>query len=212
MRTLITLLLCTTALIANAQAVLGPPAKTIKITKEKVNCILLSPRGDQLLIGTSDGADLIDIATGKRVHHFPFMEDQLPEVWHAQFNDNGEWLMLAGFTGKRQVWNSATGKMEDELGKVKWMPNSLAMKALGLKVGNSTYDRYYQQETATHGELKAKADKNGTVIFTDKNGAEVQRLLFPNNKDVHYRAPCVFTDTQFITGTDDGRVIIYGLR
>ena len=105
MRTIISLAASLLASALSAQALLEPPDKTVKVSKEKVNCIHISPRGDQAIVGTSDGADLIDINTGKLVHHFKFMEDQQSEVWHAQFNDNGEWVMLAGFTGKRQVWN-----------------------------------------------------------------------------------------------------------
>ncbi|MBL7985929.1 MAG: hypothetical protein JNM91_13060, partial [Flavobacteriales bacterium] len=43
-------------------------------------------------------------------------------------------------------------------------------------------------------------------------GAAIQTLTFPTTKDVHYRAPCLFTDTEFITATVDGRVLFYTLR
>jgi WD40 repeat protein len=196
----------------NAQVVLEPPDKTIKVGKEEITCIAISPKGDRLLVGTADGADVMDIGTGKRVYHFPFKEDESTVVYHVLFNDNGEFAMLAGFTGKREVYDMKTGKQDRDLALYKWLPTSLDMKKLNLKTGNSPFDRYYQQLSATHGEFTAKADKNGTVVFTDKNAAAVQTLKYPENKDQHHRAPCLFTEEHFITGTDDGRVLYYKLR
>ena len=49
-------------------------------------------------------------------------------------------------------------------------------------------------------------------LFHDPKGAAIQKLTFPTTKDVHYRAPCLFTDTEFITATVDGRVLFYTLR
>ena len=207
---LVAFLLCT--LVPRAQAVLEPVARTIKCAKAAVNCLVLAPKGDRILVGTEDGAELIDLATGKRVHLLAFNEDQSTEVWHAQFNENGEYVMLAGFTGKRAVYDLKTGQPDGRLARFTWLPNSLAMKAIGLKVGNSPFDRYYQQESAQHGEITAKADKNGTIVFHDPKGAAIQKLTFPTTKDVHYRAPCLFTDTEFITATVDGRVLFYTLR
>jgi hypothetical protein len=86
------------------------------------------------------------------------------------------------------------------------------MKALGLKMGNSTFDRYYQQMEARHDGMIAKADKDGSVVFTNAEGAAVQTLRFPENKDPSYRAPCLFSGTDFITGTDNGRVMFFTLR
>ncbi|MBK9760814.1 MAG: hypothetical protein IPO90_12790 [Flavobacteriales bacterium] len=197
---------------AIGQAVLGTPVRTITCKKAEVNFLLLAPKGDRILVCTDKGAELMDLETGKRVFEFPFMEDNSTAVWYALFNDNGEYVMLAGFTGKREVYDLKTGKKDGELGRLKWLPNSLAMKEIRLKMGNSPFDRYYQQETASHGEFNVKADKNGDVVFMDKEGAALQTISFPTNKDIHHHAPCLFTDSQFITGTDDGRVIFYTLR
>lgn len=206
------LLAFTLASAALGQAVLEPAARTIKCTKVEVTCLAISPKGDRILVGTADGAELMDLETGKRVHRFAFMEDKSTVVYHTMFNDNGEYVMLAGFTGKRAVFDVKTGKQEGNLALFRWLPNSLAMKTLGLKTTNSPFDRYYQQETATHDGIIVKADKNGAVVFTNKEGAAIQTLTFPENKDQHHRAPCLFHEGSFITGTDDGRVMFYTLR
>jgi len=198
--------------VLQAQAVLEPAARTLQCTKAEVTCLAVSPKGDRLLVGMDDGADLIDLNTGKRQYHFDFEEDGSTAVYHAIFNENGEYVMLAGFTGKRRVFDVKTGQQDRNIAPYKWLPNSLALKALGLKTGNSPFDRYYQQAEASHGEFTAKADKDGAVVFTRKDGAAVQTLRFPENKDTHHRAPCLFHDGSFITGTDNGRVLFYTLR
>ncbi|MBK6753268.1 MAG: hypothetical protein IPG69_06670 [Flavobacteriales bacterium] len=48
--------------------------------------------------------------------------------------------------------------------------------------------------------------------FSDVTGQVVQTLTFPENKDQHHKAPCLFMDGQFVTGTDDGRVLFYTLK
>lgn len=202
-----------TSVRSSAQAVLEPVARTIQCDKAEVLFLAIAPKGDRILVGTSNGADVMDIETGKRVFHLDFMEDEQEAVYYAEYNDNGEYVMLAGFTGKREIWDMKTGKKEGgNLSNFSWMPNSLAMKKLNLKVGNSPFDRFYQQESAQHGDITAKADKNGTVVFTGKDGAAVQTLLFPENKDQHHRSPCLFHGPEFITGTDNGKVLFYTLR
>lgn len=199
--------------LASAQAVLEPVARTMQCEKAEVLFLTVAPKGDRLLVGTSKGADVMDMETGKRVFHLEFMEDNSTAVYYALFNDNGEYVMLAGFTGKREIWDMKSGKKEGgNLANFTWMPNSLAMKKLNLKVGNSPFDRYYQQESAQHGDITAKADKNGAVSFVGKDGASVQTLMFPENKDQQHRSPCLFQGTWFITGTDSGKVVFYTLR
>lgn len=195
-----------------AQAVLEPPARTIQCTKAAVTCLAMSPKGDQLLVGLDDGADLIDLTTGRRRYHLDFQEDGSTAVYHAIFNDNGEYVMLAGFTGKRRVFDVKNGEQDRNLAPFKWLPTAAALKVLGLKTGNTPFDRYYQQQEARHGEITAKADRDGAVVFTGADGAAVQTLRFPGNKDVHHRAPCLFHAGAFITGTDNGRVLFYTLR
>jgi hypothetical protein len=154
----------------------------------------------------------MDIETGKKVYHLPFNQDGSTIVYHAMFNDNGEYVMLAGFTGKRQLYDMKTGKEDRDLSPYRWLPTSLDMKKLNLKIGNSPFDRYYQQASATHGDHTAKADKDGIVVFTDKDSKAVQTLKYPENKDQHHRAPCLFAGDHFITGTDNGQVLYYKLR
>ncbi|HEX2616457.1 MAG TPA: hypothetical protein VHL57_02890, partial [Flavobacteriales bacterium] len=112
---------------------------------------------------------------------------------------------------KREVW-SAAGEQEKMLNKHKWIPDATRTRELGLKLGNSTFDRFYQQAEAKHGDITAKADKDGMVVFTNAEGAAIQTLKYPENKDQHHRAPCLYWDKWFITGTDDGRVLFYELR
>lgn len=198
---------------ADAQAVLEPVARTIQCEKAEVIFLAVAPKGDRLLVGTTKGAEVMDLESGKRVFHLEFMEDNSEAVYYALFNDNGEYVMLAGFTGKREIWDMKTGKKEGgNLANFPWMPNSLAMKKLNLKVGNSPFDRFYQQESAQRGDLTAKADKNGTIGFIGKDGASVQTLVYPENKDQQHRSPCLFHGTWFITGTDSGKVLFYTLR
>ncbi|MCC7500927.1 MAG: hypothetical protein IT229_00265 [Flavobacteriales bacterium] len=212
LRTLSTAIAAGVFLFANAQAVLEPPMRTIKGDKLEVTCLALAPKGDRVLVGTSKGAYLCELETGKKLLTFPFNEDESTTVYHVAFNDNGEYVVLIGFTGKRAVFDVKNGKQDKDLMNHRWIPDPRALKALGLVMGNSPFDRFYQQAEATHNGIRAKAEKNGAVIFTDASGAEVQRLSYAENKDQHHRAPCVFTDTQFVTGTDDGRVIFYDLR
>jgi len=153
------------AVVLHAQAVLEPVTRTVRSEKSEVLFLAMAPKGDRLLVGTAKGADVVDIESGKRVFHLAFEEDGSQHVWYAQFNDNGEYVMLAGFTGKREIWDMKTGKKEGgDLSNFAWMPNSLAMKKLNLKVGNSPFDRFYQQETAQHGDITAKADKDGADV------------------------------------------------
>jgi WD40 repeat protein len=199
-------------LITNAQAVLEPPMRTIKGDKLEVTCLAMAPKGDRVLVGTSKGAYLHDLETGKKLLTFPFNEDGSTTVYSVAFNDNGEYVVLIGFSGKRAVFDVKTGKQDKDLMNHRWIPDPRALKTMGLAMGNSAFDRFYQQSEATHNGIRAKADKNGAVSFTDAGGAEVQRLTYAENKDQHHRAPCLFTDTQFVTGTDDGRVLFYDLR
>ncbi len=212
-RTLLLIFALSASLLSLGQAVLEPVTRMIQCEKAEVLFLTIAPKGDRILAGTDKGADVMDLASGKPVYHLDFMEDNSEAVYYALFNENGEYVMLAGFTGKREIWDMKTGKKEGgNLSNFTWMPNSLAMKKLDLKVGNSPFDRYYQQERAVHGELTAQADKNGTISFIGKDGASVQTLLFPENKDQQHRSPCLFNGNEFITGTDKGKVLIYTLR
>ena len=103
------------------------------------------------------------------------------------------------------------GKQDKSLAGHRWIPDAIRTKDLGLKKGNSDFDRFYQQAEAQHGDITVRAAKDGTVVFTDTDGNALQTLTYPENKDQHHRAPCLFHNGQFITGTDDGRVLFYDL-
>jgi WD40 repeat protein len=194
-----------------AQVVLEPAERTIKCAKAEVTCLAVAPKGDRILVGTDKGAELMDITTGKRLQVFAFNQDESTAVYHCAFNDNGEYVVLIGGTGKREVWDVKDGKQQKVLNTHTWIPDATRVRQMGLTMKNSHFDRFYQQSEAKQGEVTAKADKNGVVVFTNAEGATLQTLKFPENKDQHHRAPCLFTDDRFITGTDDGRVLIYAL-
>lgn len=168
------------AVSLNAQAVLEPVTRTMQCEKAEVLFLTVAPKGDRhtgrhFQGGRCDGPRLWQACLPSGLH-----EDNSPAVYYALFNDNGEYVMLAGFTGKREIWDMKKGGKEGgNLSNFSWMPNSLAMKKQNLKIGNSPFDRFYQQESAQNGDITAKADKNGVISFIGKDGASVQTLLFP---------------------------------
>lgn len=204
-------LLAGTAFNASAQAILEPPAKTIECGKVEVTGIVLSPKGDNILVLHDKGAELRDLETGKRLMDFPYNEDGTSTVYKGLFNDNGEYVVLIGFAGTREVWDVKTGKQDKMLAQQRWIPDAIRTREMGLKKGNSDFDRYYQQTRAELVDLVAHSEKEGAVAFTDEHGNILQTLTFPTNKDKHHLSPCVFMDGQFVTGTDDGRVLFYDL-
>lgn len=194
-----------------AQVVLEPSAKVINVGKAEVTSLAIAPKGDRILVGTNRGAELFDIEKGKRVASIPYDEDGSTAVYYAAFNDNGEFVVLIGYAGTREVWDVKSGKQDKMLARQRWIPDAIRTRDLGLKKGNSDFDRFYQQSEAEHGEVQVRADKDGSVVFTDVDGNALQTLTYPENKDQHHRAPCLFHNGQFITGTDDGRVLFYDL-
>lgn len=196
----------------SAQAVLEPPVKTIECGKTEITGLVVAPKGDRILVLHSKGAELRDIESGKREADFAYNEDATSTVYYGAFNGNGEFVVLIGHAGTREVWDVKTGKQDREIRKyTAWMPDAIRTRELGLKKGNSPFDRYYQQMEAVHDGLVAHAEKDGAVVFTDADGNAVQTLKYPGNKDQHHRAPCLFHEGRFITGTDDGRVLFYDL-
>ena len=196
---------------AGAQVVLEPATKVIKLGKAEVTCLAIAPKGDRILIGTSYGAELRDIGTGKRIADFRYNEDGTSMVYYAAFNENGEFVVLIGYSGKREVWDVKTGKEDKMLASYKWIPDAVRTRDLGLVKANSAFDRFYQQSKAEQDGITARADKLGSVVFTDASGNALQTLTFPENKDKQHLAPCLFHDSWFITGTDDGQVLFYDL-
>ncbi|MBK6539828.1 MAG: hypothetical protein IPG10_00795 [Flavobacteriales bacterium] len=203
-----------TLLLTNAQAqvVVEPAALTLRLAKCEVTCLALAPKGDRILIGTDKGAELWDIQSAKKVQTFVYNEDGSSTVYHAAFNENGEYVVLIGHSGKRVVGDVKNGKMDRVLNTYTWLPDPRAVKAMGFDMKNSTFDRFYQQLQAKHGDITARSGAKGIVEFSDVTGQVVQTLTFPENKDQHHKAPCLFMDGQFVTGTDDGRVLFYTLK
>lgn len=201
------------AFTTHAQVVNEPATKEIKCSKAQVTCLAVSPKGDKLLVGLDHGAELFDIASGKKLFTLPFSEDESNTVYHCSFNDNGEFVVLIGYSGKRQVYDVKTGKQEKDLYDHRWVPDPRATKAMGLQTSNSAFDRFYQQGMAgKDGILTARSDKSGEVLFLDDEGTVMQTLKLMTPKDPHHRAPCLFHDVWFITGTEDGHVLFYTLR
>jgi hypothetical protein len=195
----------------NAQAVLEPAAKTIQCAKGEVTFLAIAPKGDRILVCHEKGAELRDLETGKRVADFAYDEDGTSTVYYGAFNENGEYVVLIGFTGKREVWDVKSGKRDRNLALYNWIPDAIRTRQLGLKLGNSPFDRFYQQTEAKEGDITAHAVKEGAVTFTNAEGNAVQTISFPGNEDRQHLSPCLFYDGQFITGTDDGRVLFYTL-
>lgn len=194
-----------------AQVLDTAPARTMRTTKAEVVSLAISPKGDQLLVGLNKGAELYDLESGKRIHAFGYNEDGASVVYHVAFNDNGEFAVLIGHSGKRTVWGVKTGKQEKVISDHRWVPDPRAVKAMGLDMKNSAFDRFYQQSEVKLGDLTARAGKHGLVELMDADGKVQQKLEFPENKDQHHRSPLLVHDGQLLLGTDDGRVLFYTL-
>ena len=196
----------------SAQVVNETPVLEIKGIKGEATALAISPKEDAILVGTTEGAALYDLEKGRKLHTFPFNEDGGTTCWRVAFNENGEYVLLIGFTGKRQVWDTKSGDQERVLAQHRWIPTPGEVRAMGLVSDNSTVDRFYQQTEASEGDVTARAAANGSVEFVDAEGQVLQTLTFPENKDRHHRAPCLILGGRFYTGTDDGRVLVYELR
>jgi len=194
---------------AHAQVLDGSAARTLRTAKAQVVSLAISPKGDQLLVGLNKGAELYDLESGKRIHAFPYSEDGGTAVYHVGFNDNGEYVVLIGHSGKRTVWGVKSGKQEKVISDHRWVPDPRSVKAMGLDMKNSTFDRFYQQSELVVGEHTLRAGKHGMVEVLGTDGKAVQKLEFPENKDQHHRAPLLLWDGQLLLGTDDGRVLFY---
>lgn len=197
--------------LLSAQVVNEPSVRTIRTSKAEVTALAVAPKSDRLLVGMDKGAELIDLESGKKIYSFPYQEDEGTAVYHVSFNENGEYVVLIGHSGKRTVWSTKSGKQEKVLTPHRWIPDPRAVKAMGFDMKNSTFDRFYQQTTLDMGAHKARTGKNGMVEFTDANGKVVQTLTFPESRDQHHRSPLLLHEGQLLVGTDDGRVLFYAL-
>lgn len=195
----------------SAQVVSESPAKTIRTTKAEVVSLAISPKGDRLLVGLNKGAELYDLETGKKLLSFTYNEDGSMAVYHVGFNENGEYLLLIGHSGKRNVWDVKTGKQEKVLKAHTWIPDPRAVKAMGLDMSNSAFDRFYQQGEIMVNGTTVRAAKNGAVEFVGADAKVVRTITFPENKDQHHRAPLLLHDGQLLIGADNGTVLFYTL-
>ncbi|MCB0769271.1 MAG: hypothetical protein KDC00_02570 [Flavobacteriales bacterium] len=187
------------------------PERVISSGKDEVTAIAVSPRGDRLLVGTEDGAVLLDPESGRKVHAFPFSEDGGTAVYHVAFNENGEFVVLIGHTGKRAVWNVSSGKQDKVLSGQRWIPDPRQVKAMGFDMANSTFDRFYQQTEVGVGDMTLRSAADGAVEFVDSEGKVQRTLTFPENKDQHHRAPLLLWGKYLLVGADDGKVHFYGV-
>lgn len=207
-------LLCTATLIggaARAQVVTTPAERTIRTTKAEVVSLAVAPKGDRLLVGLNKGAEVIDLESGRKVFTLPYAEDGGSAAYYVAFNDNGEYAVLIGHSGKRVVYSMKDGKPQPSLQQHRWVPDPRATKAMGLDMANSTFDRFYQQGELKHEGHTLRAVKNGTVEVVGDDGKVLQKLEFPENKDQHHRAPLLAWQGKLLVGTDDGRVLLYAL-
>jgi WD40 repeat protein len=197
---------------ASAQVVDATPSRTIRTSKAAVTSLAIAPKGDRVLVGTNKGAELYDLESGKKLHAFPYNEDGSTAVYHTGFNENGEFVVLIGHTGKRQVYDVKSGKQDKIIAPHRWIPDSRVVKTMGLDMKNSAFDRFYQQSEVEHNGHTLRAVKDGTIEVVNGTGEVVQKLEYPENKDQHHRAPLLVHEGQLFTGTDDGRVLVYKLQ
>lgn len=209
MKKSIVLIAAVTTALAHAQVVQIPAERTLRTTKAEVVCLAVAPKGDRLLVGLNKGAELIDIESGKKLLTIPYNEDGSMAVYHAAFNENGEYAVLIGHSGKRVVYSTTSGKPQPSLQQHRWVPDPRAVKAMGLDMSNSTFDRFYQQAELKDGDRMFRAVKDGVVEVSDADGKVIQRLQFPENKDQHHRAPLLRWQEWLLVGADDGRVLFF---
>ncbi len=192
-----------------AQVVEETAERSIKTSRAEVVSLAVAPKGDRILAGLDKGAELYDLESGKKVHAFPFEEDGATAVYHTGFNENGEFVLLIGHSGKRHVWDVKSGKQEKVLAQHGWIPDPRKVKAMGFEMKNSAFDRFYQQSEVEHNGLTIRAVKDGIIEFVNGDNEVVQTLVFPENKDQHHRAPLLIHGDHLITGTDDGRILFF---
>ncbi|MBK7946650.1 MAG: hypothetical protein IPJ85_15720 [Flavobacteriales bacterium] len=195
---------------ANAQA-FGAAERTLRTSKAEVTCLAVAPKGDRILVGLNKGAELIDLESGKKLMTLPYNEDGSMAAYYCAFNDNGEYAVLIGHSGKRVVYSMKDGKPQPSLQQHRWVPDPRAVKAMGLDMSNSTFDRFCQQKEVRHGSHTLRAVKHGVIEVVNDEGKTIQRIEVPENKDQHHLAPMLIWQEWLITGTDDGRVLFYKL-
>lgn len=200
------------SLIAVGQVITVPAERELKASKSEVVSLAVAPKGDRLLVGSDKGAELYDLESGKRIFALPYNEDGGTAVYYVAFNENGEYAVLIGHSGKRVVWSMKTGKPEPSLVQHRWVPDPRAVKAMGLDMSNSTFDRFYQQVEVKHEDRILQSSKGGMVDVRDAEGKSVQKLEQPDNKDQHHVPPLLLWQQWLLTGTDDGRVLFYAIR
>lgn len=194
-----------------AQVVALPAERTARTTKAEVVSLAIAPKGDRLIVGLNKGAEVIDLESGKKIFTLPYNEDGGTAAYYVAFNENGEYAVLIGHSGKRVVYSMKDGKPQPSLQQHRWVPDPRATKAMGLDMSNSTFDRFYQQKELRDGAFTYRSVKDGAVEVIDAEGMTVQTISFPENKDQHHRAPLLRWQEWLLVGTDDGRVLFYRL-
>lgn len=185
------------------------PSRTIRTGKAEVTALAIAPKGDHVLVGLNNGAVLHHIESGKKVYGLTYSEDGGTAVYHVGFNENGEFAVLIGHSGKRTVWSMTTGKQDKVINPHRWIPDPRAVKAMGLDMSNSTFDRFYQQKEVKIGDVLVRSVKNGSVEFVGPDGKVARTITFPDNKDQHHLAPLLLWEKQLLVGTDNGNVLFY---
>ena len=199
------------AYVTAAQTVSEAPSRTIATGKAELTAFAIAPKGDRLLVGTDNGAGLFEIESGKKIYALAYNEDKGTAVYYVAFNENGEYAVLMGHSGKRTVWNLTDGKQERVITSFRWIPDPRSVKAMGLDMSNSTFDRFYQQGEVKIGDVTVRAGKNGIVEFVGADGKVQRTITFPENKDQHHRAPLFVWEGKLLIGTDNGNVVFYDL-
>lgn len=206
------LLLIATSFILHAmaaQVVSDAPSRTIRTGKAGVTALAVAPKGDRVLVGTSNGAFLHELETGKKLYTYAYGEDGATAVYHVGFNENGEFVVLIGPSGKRTVWSAANGQQEKVITPHRWIPDPRQVKAMGLEMSNSAFDRFYQQKEVKIGDTTVRAGKKGVVEFIAADGKVLRSIEQPENKDQHHLAPLLLWEGKLLVGADDGRVLFY---
>ncbi len=199
------------SVLCSAQTVSEVPTRTIPTGKAEVTALAIAPKGDRILVGLNNGAVVHEIENGKKLYALDYNEDKGTAVYYTAFNDNGEYVVLMGHSGKRTVWNMTNGKQEKVITSFRWMPDPRSIKAMGLEMSNSTFDRFYQQGELKTGDVTVRSVKNGAVELVGPDGKVQRTIIFPENKDQHHRAPLLLWENQLLIGTDNGNVLFYDL-
>lgn len=106
-----------------AQVLPAAAERTIRATKAEVLSLAVAPKGDRILVGQNKGAEPIDLESGKKPLTLPYNEDGSMAAYYCAFNENGEYAVLIGHSGKRVVYSMKDGKPQPSLQQHRWVPD-----------------------------------------------------------------------------------------